>query len=581
MVLNREMIETSADARQLGDYQLIRRLAIGGMAEIFEAKKAGALETVVIKILLPQFSADPDFIQMFEDEARLTVGLNHPNLVRVHDFCQADNFWFIVMEYVKGPTLAQLLACAKRDSRSPSVLLSLCICKHLLEALRYISSLTDVNNRPMDVVHRDVTPGNILVSHQGQIKLGDFGIAQHRFRKTRTRTGVIKGTVQYMAPEQISGSKIDHRTDLYGVGLILFELLTGRPFVFGEREVDLLRLAQKPKWIAPSSINKDLNPALDQLVRPALMQFPEQRYPDANAFLAAIQNTTELLFGKRPEPLAQLLKSWMSQLDMAGPLQHSTMEQGQSIDLHSTQQVSAPFRRTMSKKNGRKFVRIFLLPFLGIVLTIIAWWFVNDNSSPHSTIPQHSILTQQPVAKTISKKIIPLTDISPIASKSRSEKHLRIAQGSRNKTPLQNPIPLPSNLSDQTVLFRQRFESALSTLETKGIFEKDLPISLQNKITHLKEQLEQNIGPQIQQPLVAIEQVLLSQTIDRSLVNRKLKRIDLLLQKNSGHQKRLLQNLAGIALQEFMDGQYASANKRLNEILATLGKQESKKQTND
>ncbi len=273
-----------AAGQRVGGYRLVRRIAVGGMGEVFEARPEDGGEPVVLKVLLPQHAEAPEFLEMFSDEARLACRLHHPGLVRVHEAGRDGGTLFMVMERVDGPTLAQAL---ETGGPVPPAL-ALEVARRLLEALEYLHGLTDEHGRPLEVVHRDVTPGNVLLSRDGEVKLSDFGIARHRLRTVRTRTGVIKGTVQYLSPEQVAGGpEVDARADLYGVGLILFELLTGRAFIHAEREIDLLRLAEDPPWTAPSSLNQDLDPALDRLLRPALKRFPEERYPGARSFLEA------------------------------------------------------------------------------------------------------------------------------------------------------------------------------------------------------------------------------------------------------------------------------------------------------
>ncbi len=279
---------------KLGRYTLLRRLAVGGMAELYRARRDADGVEVALKLVLPQHARDPAFVQMLMDEARLARELDHPNLVRLLEAGVEAGQAFLAMELVEGPSLAALLAAARRAGRPLPTGIALLVARSLGEALRYLHGLRDERGESLEVVHRDVTPGNVLIAAaSGAVKLGDFGIAQHRLRQTRTRTGVIKGTVQYMAPEQVTGSGIDARTDLYGVGLILFELLTLHPFVEAERELDLLRLVENPAWRAPSSLRPELGTVYDALCRRALRRFPEERYPDAAASLASLDAAAE------------------------------------------------------------------------------------------------------------------------------------------------------------------------------------------------------------------------------------------------------------------------------------------------
>ena len=275
--------------RRIGEYVIGSRIAVGGMAEVFCARRADDASTagwpLVLKILLPQLSEDLEVVQMFADEAQLTVALDHPNLVKVEAFGEHNGQRFIAMERVDGVPLSRLL---KRVGRLP-LPAALRVARGVLSALEYIHTRRDEDGQPLGIVHRDVTPSNVLLSRGGEVKLGDFGIARFRARQARTRTGVIKGTVQYMAPEQVTGSGIDRRSDIYGAGLLLFEMVCGRRLLEADSEAELLKMAERPPWIAPSTLCDEAPAALDELLRPALERFPEERYGSAARFAAALE----------------------------------------------------------------------------------------------------------------------------------------------------------------------------------------------------------------------------------------------------------------------------------------------------
>jgi serine/threonine protein kinase len=275
---------------RIGRYALIRRIAVGGMAEVFEASDPQCDERVVIKLLLPDLCGDDDVLQMFADEAHLSTQLSHDNLVRTRDAGQLHGRPYLVMELVDGCTLATLTQCS--GALSPA--LAGRIALDVLRALDYMHQYCDADGQWLHIVHRDINPRNVLLSRDGAVKLADFGIARSRMRAARTRSGVIKGTVQYMSPEQITGSDLDQRSDLYSVGLLLFEMLTGRPYIEGAQEIDLLRIAESPSWRPPSKVKPGLAEAFDELLEPALMRFPEQRYRNASAFEQALEQALSL-----------------------------------------------------------------------------------------------------------------------------------------------------------------------------------------------------------------------------------------------------------------------------------------------
>ncbi|HZX42028.1 MAG TPA: serine/threonine-protein kinase, partial [Myxococcaceae bacterium] len=220
---------------RLGKYQLLRKLATGGMAEVFLAKTDGPMgfeKLLVIKRILPHLAEDPQFVEMFLAEAKLAARLNHPNLVQLFDFGEAEGSYFIAMEYIDGATLRLLLA-RSRDLRSPmSLALGARIVSLAAEGLAYAHDFRDqVTDEPLHLVHRDVSPDNILIGRSGAVKLVDFGIAKARGQNHHTQAGTVKGKVAYMAPEQLRGEPLDRRVDLYALGVVLYELCTGRmPF---------------------------------------------------------------------------------------------------------------------------------------------------------------------------------------------------------------------------------------------------------------------------------------------------------------------------------------------------------------
>jgi serine/threonine-protein kinase len=217
---------------QYGKYELLQRLGSGGMAEIFLARQAGAAgfeKLTVIKRILPQLGHDERMEAAFIAEARLMAEIRHHNVVHVYELDRLPNGeFFMAMEYVDGTDLRLLLKTAKRAGLRLPPWLSVKITCDILDALRVVHSLADDRGRPRNVVHRDVTPSNIFVSKQGDVKLGDFGVAKDDQRGTLTRHGELKGKISYMAPEQLSRGEVDRRADLFSMGVVLCECLAQR-----------------------------------------------------------------------------------------------------------------------------------------------------------------------------------------------------------------------------------------------------------------------------------------------------------------------------------------------------------------
>jgi eukaryotic-like serine/threonine-protein kinase len=211
-----------------GQYELIERLAAGGMAELFKARVVGShgfVKPIVIKRILPHLAADPQFVDMFIDEAKITARLSHPKIVQVMALGTENDQPFIAMEYVEGMDVLQLLRQTKALGEGVPVELAVHICHEVLDALDYAHQATGAAGAPLGIVHRDISPGNVLVSRRGDVKLADFGIARAVERQQHTATGTLKGKYGYMSPEQIVGADLDGRSDLFSVGIVLAELL--------------------------------------------------------------------------------------------------------------------------------------------------------------------------------------------------------------------------------------------------------------------------------------------------------------------------------------------------------------------
>ena len=227
-----------------GKYRLQRRLGVGGMAEVFLATAVGPEgfeKQVAIKRILPHLSEDPDFVTMFLDEARLVARFSHPNLVQIFDLGSVAGVFFLAMEYVNGVSLGRVLnACRAKNRRLPpdhSAKMVSMVC----EGLEYAHNFTDLRGRPLNLIHRDVNPQNVMLSYDGTVKLLDFGIAKAAINLYRTRHSSIKGKAPYMSPEQIRGKKgLDRRSDVFSTGTMLFELLAGQKPFDGQTDFDLM-----------------------------------------------------------------------------------------------------------------------------------------------------------------------------------------------------------------------------------------------------------------------------------------------------------------------------------------------------
>jgi serine/threonine protein kinase len=243
---------------QLGRYTIDRLIARGGMAEVFLARMQGPggfSKVVVIKRILPTLVADETFVRMFLDEARLAAMLTHPNIVQVFDFGEEDGSYYIAMEYIRGVTLRTIQKHFASEGRALDPTLAARICIDVCKALAYAHELKDESGKPLHIVHRDVSPDNVIVATTGTAKLVDFGIAKARSNDAMTQSGTVKGKYAYIAPEQLLERPVTGQLDIYAVGIALYEILTGvRPFR-GRNVMEIFRAILEAKVLTASEVN--------------------------------------------------------------------------------------------------------------------------------------------------------------------------------------------------------------------------------------------------------------------------------------------------------------------------------------
>lgn len=277
---------------RLGSYELGERLGTGGMAEVYMATRVGPHgfnKRFAIKLILPQLAQDPRFVQMFCDEARICASLTHPNIVQVNDFGESEGKLFMAMEYVDGVSCAKLLrAVASRGERFP-LAAALFITHEVLRALAFAHEARDEHGRALGVVHRDVSPGNVLIGRSGDVKLTDFGIVRSSFIDRRTYPGELKGKMGYMSPEQVVGAELDARSDLFTVGIVLAEMLLCRPLFPGRNELDILSRIFEADLRVLERFGTHLPVELRSALTRALAREPNARFQSAREFADAIR----------------------------------------------------------------------------------------------------------------------------------------------------------------------------------------------------------------------------------------------------------------------------------------------------
>jgi len=277
---------------QFGKYRIVRKLATGGMADIYLAVidgPDGFSKTCVVKRILSEYASMDVFSRMFAGEAKVAALLNHPNIVQVFDFGKIDGQYFIAMEWVQGASLDRVVRRAARASFRLGPRMAVNVGVALAEALSYAHSRTLPDGTPLRLVHRDITPGNVLLSRDGMVKLADFGIVKSSVNPEQTAVGVVKGKYPYMSPEQVLNKELDARSDLFSLGIVLYELSTSK-YVFKRETLEQTIVAiSRAEVPPPSSQVKDYPPALEGIVLKLLALAPEDRYQTAAELHAALE----------------------------------------------------------------------------------------------------------------------------------------------------------------------------------------------------------------------------------------------------------------------------------------------------
>ncbi len=296
----------------VGGYDIVAKLRAGGMATLFLGKKHGAAgftRHVAIKVVHEHLASDPDFVRMFVDEALLQARIQNPNVVHVEELGESDGAHFMVMEYVHGCALAQLLLSLSKRKRRPQIEIAVSIALQTLAGLHAAHELRGDDGKPLGVVHRDVSPQNVLLSRDGHVKLIDFGVAKAASSLNQTQGAMIKGKIRYMPPEQAFGKPVDRRADLYALGIVLWEMLTMRKLFGAQDDLALLEMVRDPKIDPPSRWASEVTPALDRVVLKALAKDPAQRFATAQEMRRALAEAVPAAAMVEASSIAELIEA--------------------------------------------------------------------------------------------------------------------------------------------------------------------------------------------------------------------------------------------------------------------------------
>lgn len=382
-----------------GKYLLTERVAAGGMAEIFKAKAfgfGGFEKIVAIKKIHSHLSLDQEFVNMFIDEARIASHLSHPNIVQIFDLGKIDNSYFIAMEYVEGITLEKFIQMELPHNEK--IFLSTYIVKEIARALDYAHTKKASDGTPLNIVHRDISPQNILISDDGVVKLTDFGVAKARFRLSRTEAGTTKGKYPYMSPEQVMGGQVDNRSDIFSLSVVFYELLTGKLAFDGETEYEIMESIKKCEIVPPRKINRDIPEKIEEIIIKGLQKHPLQRFTSAGE-LALLLN--EFLVGNRFTEPQENLKRVIKQIKNVNKQVPDEKVAGSTIALKP------------EMKRTQKFTVHAITGILAILLVVLFLF-----KSSHPAKRTENVLEVMSSEKSVTENNpIPIGDPSQVADK--------------------------------------------------------------------------------------------------------------------------------------------------------------------
>ena len=459
--------EKRRSSRRLGKYHLVEKLGQGGMAEVWKAKMrgpAGFERTLVVKrILRHLLEEDPQMVEMFLSEARLSARLNHSNIVQVYELGEVEGEYFIAMEYVRGRDLVALLReLAPTGQVPPGV--GAYIGREVCRALAYAHALSDDSGAPLRLIHRDVSPSNVMLGYDGSVKLLDFGIAKALGQAgEKTQTGLLKGKFSYMAPEQVEGHEIDHRSDLFAAGIVLYECLTASRLFKGASDLQTIALVREARVGPPSERNPEVPPELDRICLKALSKNPNERYQTCDQMARELDEVVHnLKWG--PERLAEFMA-------MIFPEEQSSL--GEMRPLTQATAPSSPASRKKTR-NKRAIALLGLGAFGAAALTTV---LLLPSKQPK---PTTTATTAPPVPSPVQPAQVNVSvETTPIGA----EVFVGEEPTARGKTPLQ----LKLDRSSDAVKVRVHLEG-----------HRDETVEV---VPNLDTRLKQNLQQQSTQPL--------------------------------------------------------------------------------
>jgi len=382
----------------LGKYELIKRIATGGMAEIYLARVSGLPgfeKIVVVKRILPQLASNQEFVQMFLDEARVAATLHHPNIVQMYDIGAVDGNYFISMEYLHGEDLRSISRAMRQKGQDRVPLEhALCIGVGIAAGLHYAHEKVGFDGKPLHIVHRDITPQNIFVTYDGGVKLVDFGIAKASNRASETRYGSLKGKIPYMSPEQCRSEPLDRRSDIFSLGILLYEQTTSVRLYRGASEFDVLKQIVEGEIKRPTEVRHGYPVALEEIVMKALAKRREDRYQTARELQAeleayireerlvvspiAMTNWMESLFGQRIEAWRDAQREGRDLALHAAEAKAAEEDDGFSTSDQQVVRMPTPVPMTAARRRPNT---LWAALVIALAAGGVAWWMLGSHRS--------------------------------------------------------------------------------------------------------------------------------------------------------------------------------------------------------
>ncbi|WNG45304.1 protein kinase [Archangium minus] len=388
----------------LGKYQLVSKLASGGMAEVYLARAEGPMgfaKSLVVKRILPHLAEDPQFVEMFISEARLAAQLDHPHIVQIFDFGEVDGTWYLAMEFIDGLNLRVLA----RHAKITGMLLppSYCarIIAHACDGLAFAHDSKDaITGAPLGLIHRDISPDNILLSRQGAVKVVDFGIAKAAGQGHRTESGVLKGKIAYMTPEQLRNMALDRRVDVYALGIVLYELLTGYKPFDTTSEASIVHAILHEPFVPAVERRPDLPAAMGRILERALAKDREQRYPDCRTLQADLEG----FILSAGEPVG----AWNLAQLVARVMATSASPEAKLVSANEPEKTT-PARKTPEKTTPARKTPETAIPERTTPETTTPETAIPERTTPETTTPETAIPERTTPETTTPETAIPET----------------------------------------------------------------------------------------------------------------------------------------------------------------------------